>query len=53
LFEKVADHINGLGNLDKFDPRALSNMVWVYATAKESHPEVAVSAEGWNSYHFT
>ena len=52
LFEKVADHINGLGNLDKFDPQALSNKVWVYATAKESHPEVAVS-EGWKSYHFT
>ena len=36
LFKKVADHINGLGNLNEFKPQELSITVWAYATAGES-----------------
>jgi len=36
----VAKHIVGLDSLNKFDPQALSNTVWAYATAGISHPKV-------------
>ena len=31
LFNKLADHIVGLSNLEKFNSQDLSNMVWAFA----------------------
>ncbi len=38
LFEKFANHIVALNDLNNFWPQALSKIVWVYATAGDSHP---------------
>ena len=40
LFNKVADHIASLEDLDRFDAQAFSNILWAYATAGESHPKL-------------
>ncbi len=40
LFEKVANHIVGSDNLDRFEPQNLSNTVWAYATAQVPHPKL-------------
>ena len=40
LFKEVADHIVGLDKLDKFKPQAIKDIVWAFATAGESHPQL-------------
>jgi hypothetical protein len=40
LYSKLGNHIVAIDNLSRFDPQALSNIVWSYATAGESHPKL-------------
>ena len=46
LFEKFANHIVALNDLNDFWPQALSKIVWVYATAGDSHPRLFIKCTG-------
>jgi hypothetical protein len=38
--EQLADHIIVHGNLSEFKPQTISNNVWAYTSAEESHPQL-------------
>jgi hypothetical protein len=40
LYEKLGDHIVAMKDLGQFMPQALSNIIWAFATAGESHPKL-------------
>jgi hypothetical protein len=40
MFCKFADHIIAMKDLGQFKPQDLSNIIWSYATAGESHPQL-------------